>query len=1146
MPFGKRQLLIGLAIGVCLQIAAGVTRRILPAQPEVPAAIDGSFQPGGEYPGQPFADAVGVRSWGSWSGSDENVGTLTIGPFAAPRLLRFGASGYPANAGIQLRLENVATGERMPITAHDVGERWRIVELAVPASWQGRAARLEAIDDSRALGGWIAVSEPIRGGRGDGGNALIQSLASWAINGLLLGLVFIAGLRMLDRRSALPSHWLPLAAGAVVAAAGYATFWMYFANALAGVIFSWVVLGGAAVIALWENPSRAGTPTRQRKQAHADVSTVLTLTITVGAFYLGLLHLFPSEHDFYTLAANRYREALPSDNVLPHEMAQRVFASEPLKNAEDEWLSSDRPPLQTGWQLLTWRANKTLGTDRRTASGTSALWFQLLWVAAAYGMLRSLGVERLRAAGWIAAMALSGFFLQNTTYTWPKLSSAAFACGAFGLIAFRPTSAAPRTHAVWSAALAALAWLSHGGVAFSFLALLPLLAWRARRGQRQGWLPAAAVLLLLTLPWLAYQKFYDPPGNRLLKWHLAGQTGKDASGTWDAIRTGYARIGWRETWANKLSNFQSQIHGNWTDLLDPSPATAVERRTQEFFHTGRALTWWPFAALLAVVLTRRRWLAGSQELWIVAGWLALTLVIWCFLMFGRYQASIHHGSYALMLGLFVWLSAIVERTRPGLLAIVTVLQAITLATTWATGNATIHGAAHALPFVIGTGLVLGYISVRAIAAQPPDTAPLPGQRPLETALAASTGGQETRLGAWWRHPRLNLAVLGVLALFLALRKPDALHTPQLWAEDGSIFLVQSDQLGAEAFVKPYMGYLHTLPRIIAWLAPRILDPVWWPAFYNGVSFLVWLAVLARLFTARFNLPGKVWLALAFVLVPHSGEVFFNVTNLQWLTAFVLIQQAIIAPPRSRLENAGDLLILTLVTLTGPFGIAFLPLFVWRWWHDRRRENGLALGVVLALAAVQAWCVIHTGPRFGYQSDPFQLWPNLVVAARRLVVWPVLGGDAARALPAGWIVAIGGLVIVGLLARAFRPGPQRQTQARIAAAFVLITLAAIYRTRPDTWAADNLHFGERYFYIPRVLLAWLLIFQFDASSRALAVVTRVLGLMIVVMHSRDFILPTPPDYHWRDHVAPIRQGIPATIPTLPENWTLEYLGRRKGS
>jgi hypothetical protein len=43
--------------------------------------------------------------------------------------------------------------------------------------------------------------------------------------------------------------------------------------------------------------------------------------------------------------------------------------------------------------------------------------------------------------------------------------------------------------------------------------------------------------------------------------------------------------------------------------------------------------------------------------------------------------------------------------------------------------------------------------------------------------------------AWWQNPQLNVWVLAVFAVLLVLRKPHALHTPQLWAEDGSIFVM---------------------------------------------------------------------------------------------------------------------------------------------------------------------------------------------------------------------------------------------------------------------------------------------------------------------------------------------------------------------
>ena len=84
------------------------------------------------------------------------------------------------------------------------------------------------------------------------------------------------------------------------------------------------------------------------------------------------------------------------------------------------------------------------------------------------------------------------------------------------------------------------------------------------------------------------------------------------------------------------------------------------------------------------------------------------------------------------------------------------------------------------------------------------------------------------------------------AVLLALRKPWALHTPQLWAEDGSIFLTQDEQMGIRAWVEPYNGYLHILPRLIAWFASRTADPAWWPAIYNGLAYAITVLLFVRL------------------------------------------------------------------------------------------------------------------------------------------------------------------------------------------------------------------------------------------------------------------------------------------------------------
>jgi hypothetical protein len=413
-------------------------------------------------------------------------------------------------------------------------------------------------------------------------------------------------------------------------------------------------------------------------------------------------------------------------------------------------------------------------------------------------------------------------------------------------------------------------------------------------------------------------------------------------------------------------------------------------------------------------------------------------------------------------------------------------------------------------------------------------APAGGAPPA--AIAALTG--------WWRTPRLTWWLLALIVALLALRYPSALRTPQLWAEDGSIFLTQQDLVGIRAFAIPYMGYLHTVPRITAWLAAHTLDPAWWPLGYNGAAFAMWVFVIARLFSARLDLPHRPWLALAVIFGAMTNEVVFNITNVQWVAALLLVLQVLMAPPANAWQRTVDLVVVGVMGVTGPFGIVFLPLFAWRYWRDRRADNLVVLLVAATAAAVQVWFIVHTGPKFDYQAQPIHLAPILTVLARRLLIWPALGDHVALALPKLAVGLGGGLVIAALVIRSLRPDPRRRLRVTILAALALIVIAGVYRTRPDTWADDNLVFGDRYFYLPRVLLGWLFILEFDAASRFARWASRLICLAVVVVHAKDYVIPAPPNYHWADHCDPIRRGVPGNIPTLPEGWTLEYRGRTK--
>ncbi len=707
-PFRQfRPWLLMLTAGLLCYAATWPGRFVFSAAPRAEAQLEGAFKPDGHFPGEPLPYALNVRLWGSWAGSDANTGTLTLGPFVAPTVLRLALSGYPNRAGNEIHLVRPDTGARLPLKpATDIGERWRLEDFPLPEDWRGRSVQLVARDAAKMPGGWLALSEPMRGGHREGDAQLFASLSAWLLNGTLLGLLWYGALRWLRARAWVAPHWLPLVAAGAVAAGAYAVFWASWWGPVTGKILSGALIALGGYGALRRGPA---APT-----ANLEWFAAPRLLVAVGVFYLAWLHLFPVPVDFHTLAAHRFR-ALPGDNTLPYNAARALWLGQPLKVPGADWLSSDRPPLQAGWLLLARPATALLDLDDRTAHGTAALWFESLWILAAYGLLRTLGLIRARALAWTALLAFSGFFILNTLFTWPKLSAAAFALAAFALWVVRdppdqgtkgpkdqktpsaansplvPSSLDPLVPVLLGAALAGLAWLAHGGVAFSFLALVPWLVRPALRAPRP-WLLAAATFAVLALPWLAYQKFYDPPGNRLLKWHLGGQIDKEARGTWQTIREAYAALPARTIAANKLKNFVYQFEGGWHWRPDATPVGVKGRRDDEFFHSGRALTWWLLGfAALPVALWRRRKAVPWRRHLSLGLWTVATITLWCLLMFIPGSAMIHQGSYATMLALFVLLSAWCELASPWLLGVVAGLQATTFYHTWTAGNPRVDG-----------------------------------------------------------------------------------------------------------------------------------------------------------------------------------------------------------------------------------------------------------------------------------------------------------------------------------------------------------------------------------------------------------------------------------------------------------------------
>jgi hypothetical protein len=442
-----------------------------------------------------------------------------------------------------------------------------------------------------------------------------------------------------------------LAASGIVA---MLAFWAFYADPLVGESFSYLIpLASLVLIADFLYGGRLD------RRLLADLATPLALWALGSAFlvFLGFLHGGMDEP--LQMAPTRFSGVLPPDNMIPGYFADWFFEHGhhgPPPTFPGEWLSSDRPPLQIGYVL----SQRGFGWDT-TGLHTQVLGvlLQQLWIIGLWALLVAARIGRVTRGLTIATVLASGVAIAHGFFIWPKLLPAAFllAAAALLLTSLWPALRRDLRVGVLVAVLLSLALLGHGASIFGAIPLLVLALLRGAPGWR--WIAvgvlAGAVLLV---PWAAYQKYVDPPGNRLAKWMLGGAPAIDDRGTLEAIGDGYRREGVGGTLDNKWNNFVTIGGGQPAlDRLDAAADAIGDGDLARTVGEVRALFFFqllPSLGLLllapfAMAVARARGRPDSAEWRFSLVCWAVVLIgclVWGLLMFGGPQsnASIHVGS----------------------------------------------------------------------------------------------------------------------------------------------------------------------------------------------------------------------------------------------------------------------------------------------------------------------------------------------------------------------------------------------------------------------------------------------------------------------------------------------------------------------
>lgn len=325
-------------------------------------------------------------------------------------------------------------------------------------------------------------------------------------------------------------------------------------------------------------------------------------------------------------------------------------------------------------------------------------------------------------------------------------------------------------------------------------------------------------------------------------------------------------------------------------------------------------------------------------------------------------------------------------------------------------------------------------------------------------------------------------------------------------------------MGWASLLKPYAGYLLFVSRSIACLA-RGIPWEYVPTFYVIASSLVVALIGRRLACAQLPLLERVLAAIALVAVPHSGEVFLNVTNLHWFLGVLLVVNLLEEPPERAVGAWHRSVELLVAGLSGPVVIVLVPFAaVWSWcWHKNRLSWPL-IGAWLICACVQTVTLILSERAVG---DKFSvIVGELHWVVPRYAAALFVGHWHPYDLAVGWMALLGGVMALGM---SFWDRTNRRRHLGFLLLVAAVFLLVAGRASGKYWPHPTAN-GARYAYLPFVLVMWALAsFAVGTCRRTHRIPALALYGLMICSAASAWKTPALPGSDWSTQVREAKTG-----------------------
>lgn len=395
-------------------------------------------------------------------------------------------------------------------------------------------------------------------------------------------------------------------------------------------------------------------------------------------------------------------------------------------------------------------------------------------------------------------------------------------------------------------------------------------------------------------------------------------------------------------------------------------------------------------------------------------------------------------------------------------------------------------------------------------------------------------------------------ILAVFALVVCVRMPEILLKGRFWAEEGRNFFHAAWVMPPlQALFNSYGGYLNIVANASTLAARWIMPLPLAPYLTIAIALLFQLLPPLLLLTSR-----DAWLQpqivrfggiLLLLLAPGSGEIWLQTLHCQFELALCSAMILALDAPAGW-AAAGRLAILLLAPLCGPGAIVLVPLFVVRAAMDRTPARLAQTLTLLAGSAIQLLLFFHSFSERSFKLNPLiLLW---VVSLRHLAV-PFLGLSQATAVLAGFrsqllagrppilMTVLPILVFVPFGWAALR-NRSRYPAFWLLASGILIGTAGYYGAIGGVTGMFDVHFGERYVYVPQVLFGLAALVLAATATGWTARIASVAVIWLSLVGAMDFERPWKPASDgpsWRAEVAAWKRDRTHVLRIWPDGWTM---------